>query len=472
MKYMSQKERNFQSKPKRDRQNFGDRPKSRGRFEKRDFSERSEGDRGERPKRSFTRSYDRDDRAERPRPYRDSNKPGSDRPRGKSFEKRDFERRDSRSSGDGFYKKRDFDGESRRDSGDRPYQKRPFGDKKEGRDRDFRPRDRKEFGDRGDRPQRKFDRDSGDRPYQKRPFGDKKEGRGKDFKPRDRKEFGSRDDRPQKSFERYEETPRRSATAETRQKLKSDRPSYGAPSTAYLYGVHAVTQALLNPKRVHKRLFCTQKSFEELEETWQDAADAGITLPEVMTVEREDIDRLVPRDAVHQDLLLDCKPLPETSLFDLLENIPNDAKVLVLDQVTDPHNIGAILRSAAAFGAIAVVMQTLHAPEVTGTLAKSASGALEHVPLVREVNLSRALEQLKESGFFCIGLAEGGKQTLAQLKLTGKTALVLGAEGSGLRRLVAENCDELVKLPTQEPIASLNVSNAAAIALYELIRKD
>ena len=117
-------------------------------------------------------------------------------------------------------------------------------------------------------------------------------------------------------------------------------------------------------------------------------------------------------------------------------------------------------------------MQKLHAPETTGTLAKSASGAVEHVPIAREVNLSRALEQLKEAGFFCIGLAEEGKQTLASLKLTGKTALVLGAEGSGLRRLVSENCDELVKLPTQGAIGSLNVSNAAAVALYELIRAN
>jgi len=228
---------------------------------------------------------------------------------------------------------------------------------------------------------------------------------------------------------------------------------------------------LLNPKRVHQRLLCTAKGYESLAETWAEALEGNIILPEVTYVEKEDLERLLSRDAVHQDLLLDCQPLEEILLADLLETpLAEDARVLVLDQVTDPHNVGAILRSAAAFGAVAVIMQKLHAPEITGTLAKSASGAVEHVPLVREVNLSRALEQLKEAGFFCIGLAEDGKQPLSKLNLTGKTALVLGAEGAGLRRLVAENCDELVNLPTQGAISSLNVSNAAAVALYELVR--
>ena len=231
-----------------------------------------------------------------------------------------------------------------------------------------------------------------------------------------------------------------------------------------------MTEALLNPKRILQRFLCTEKGYKSVQETWQAAQEKGIRLPEVITVEKEDIDRLLPRDAVHQDILLDCQPLEETMLIDLLLTVPDDAKILVLDQVTDPHNIGAILRSASAFGAAAVVMQKVHAPEITGTLAKSASGAVEHVPLLREVNLSRSLEQLREAGFFCVGLDEKGKQSLSKMNLKGKTALVFGAEGSGLRRLVAKNCDELVKLQTQGSISSLNVSNAAAVALYELVR--
>jgi len=371
-----------------------------------------------------------------------------------------------------------FGGKGRRD---RNFGKKPEGDRSERPARSSAPA--RPFS-RDSRPPR--DRGAGDNPYKKRDFGGGEPRR--EYKPEGRRDFGDKkssynkekryNDRPQKSYARYDERPakrdfreeRAPAHAETRQKLRSERPSYGPPSAAYLYGTHSVTQALLNPKRTHQRLLCTRKAYESIQETWTEALESGIVLPEVVTVEKEDIERLLPRDAVHQDLLLDCRPLEEMPLHDLLLTVPDDAKILVLDQVTDPHNVGAILRSAAAFGALAVVVQTLNAPEVTGTLAKSASGALEHVPLIREVNLSRALEQLKEAGFFCIGLAEGGKQTLAQMKLTGKTALVLGAEGAGLRRLVAENCDELVKLPTREPIASLNVSNAAAVALYELSR--
>ena len=196
----------------------------------------------------------------------------------------------------------------------------------------------------------------------------------------------------------------------------------------------------------------------------------GEKLPQPIFVENVDIDRLLPRDAVHQGLLLDAQPLEDPDLADFLLTAPDNAKIVMLDQVTDPHNVGAILRSASAFGAIGVIVQKLHAPDITGTLAKTASGAVEHVPVLREVNLSRALEQLKNAGFYCIGLAEEGEETIAELETSGKVCLVMGAEGDGLRRLVAENCDVLAKLPTSGPISSLNVSNAAAVALYELIR--
>lgn len=491
---MSQKEKDFQSKPRSGGQKFGGgeggrrggRGKPAGRPAGRSFGERNEGDR--------PRSFDRDARP--PRRDRDGASGGNPYKKrefggeGRSEGRKDFGDRPRRDSGDRDSRppRRDFsDKPPRRDFGDKPYKKREFGG--EGR-KDFGDRPpRRDFGDRpprkdfGDRPPR---RDFSDKPYKKREFNGG-EGR-KDFgdrpprrdfadhdsrPPRDResgdkKPFNKFDGRPQKSFERYDEE--RPAKKDFGAKLKSERTSYGAPSSAFLYGIHAVTQALLNPKRIHQRLLCTNKGYESLAETWTEAQNENIALPEVTYVEKEDLERLLPRDAVHQDVLLDCQPLTDLFLADVLADAPENAVVLVLDQVTDPHNVGAIMRSAAAFGALAVVMQKLHAPDITGTLAKSASGAVEHIPLVREVNLSRALEQLKEAGFFCIGLDEEGKQPLAKLKLTGKTALVLGAEGAGLRRLVAENCDELVKLPTQGPIGSLNVSNAAAVALYELIR--
>ena len=181
---------------------------------------------------------------------------------------------------------------------------------------------------------------------------------------------------------------------------------------------------------------------------------------------------MLPEDAIHQGCALLADPLPDHDLDRALELA--EGPVLVLDQVTDPRNVGAILRSAAAFGAAALVMQDRHAPPETGSLARAASGALELVPVVRVVNLARALEELKKAGCWVVGLAADAPVTLAQVQrgLSGRRcALVLGAEGEGMRRLTREHCDELARLPIAARMESLNVSAAAAVALYELVRE-
>ena len=499
---MSQKENKFQSKSK----NFAGRGagKSGGKPGGKSYGKSGGGFGGDKKPagRSFGKKFE-GDRAER-RPRRDEGDFKPRRPR----EDGDFKPRRPREDGE-FRPKRDF--------GDRP--KRDFGDRKPRRDDgDFKPRRPREDGefrpkrDFSDRPKRDFGdrprRDDGDfkprRPREdgefrpKRDFGDRPK---RDFGDRKPRRDDDRDSKPRRSFEdrgpsakRYGEKPgerkfgdrkprartqdtyeRREpfeASDDTRRKLKSDRASYGAPSPAYLYGHHAVRAALQNPDRHIQRLFVTENGFEQIQEAYDAAMAAGLRRPEPTIVEKEDIDRLLPRDSVHQDVLVDAKPLEDVFLQDILTSADANTKVIVLDQVTDPHNVGAILRTAAAFGAAAVIVQKLHAPEITGTLAKIASGAVEHVPLVREVNLNRVLEQLKEADFTCIGLDERGKVTIAQSAVKGRVALVMGAEGDGLRRLVAENCDVLAQLPTSGPIASLNVSNAAAIALYELIRDN
>jgi 23S rRNA (guanosine2251-2'-O)-methyltransferase len=162
-------------------------------------------------------------------------------------------------------------------------------------------------------------------------------------------------------------------------------------------------------------------------------------------------------------------PLAELGIDDVAE-AEGPGIIVFLDQVSDPHNVGAVLRSAAVFGARAVVVPEHGSPPLTGVLAKAASGALEHVPLVRVTNLVRALERLKKAGFWSVGLDEAGDRPLAELGMSGRIALVLGSEGEGLRRLTRERCDHLARLPSRGPLASLNVSNAAAVALYELVR--
>jgi len=252
-------------------------------------------------------------------------------------------------------------------------------------------------------------------------------------------------------------TPRRPARPDRDRSRKPERPSGGA---YWLYGTHAVEAAQANPARRLRRLLLTAE-----------AAKSRPHWPGEI-VERTELDRHLPPGAVHQGMAALAEPLPELTLEELARRgaARDSAVIVVLDQVTDPHNVGAILRSAAAFGALAVVAPDRHAPDETGALAKAASGALERIALVRVTNLVRALEALKSAGFWVAGLAGEARDTLAQAKLSGRVALVLGAEGDGLRRLTREHCDLLVRLPMTGDMESLNVSNAAAVALYELIR--
>jgi 23S rRNA (guanosine2251-2'-O)-methyltransferase len=233
----------------------------------------------------------------------------------------------------------------------------------------------------------------------------------------------------------------------------------------WLHGLHPVAAALANPARRLRRLLVTVEAERELAEQ----------VPEPWRIKPEPVPRerfatFLSADAVHQGCALLVEPLVPPPLEKLLED--STGPVLVLDQVTDPRNVGAILRSAAAFGAAALVMQDRNAPQETGALARAASGALELVPILREVNLARAIAALKKAGCWVVGLEAAGPVTLAQSGLAGRrVALVLGAEGQGLRRLTRESCDELVRLPIRAAMESLNVSAAAAVALYELARE-
>ncbi len=230
------------------------------------------------------------------------------------------------------------------------------------------------------------------------------------------------------------------------------------------WGRHAIEAALENPRRTVKKISGTREALATL--------DLPGDLPVVYS-EVADLGRVIPRDAPHQGMVADVDPLPDIWLGDILDQgADNDRPLLLLDQVTDPHNVGAILRSAAAFDAAAIVTQDRHAPPESGTLAKSASGALEIVPWVRVVNLSRALDEIAEAGYWRIGLDGEADETLGAMMGSGKLALIMGAEGEGLRQNVAGHCDALAKLPMSPRMESLNVSNAAAIALYAEFTRD
>jgi 23S rRNA (guanosine2251-2'-O)-methyltransferase len=258
--------------------------------------------------------------------------------------------------------------------------------------------------------------------------------------------------------------PRLSISPQRPRENEAPRHAPDAPKgTVWLYGHHAVAAALANPARRLRRLLLTEEG---------DAAIGKLLAPPwAISPERVDrgrLDHLLGRDVVHQGAALLADPLAPPSLQSVLEK---QGVIIVLDQVTDPRNVGAIMRSAVAFGAVAVITQDRNAPEETGGLAKSASGALEKMPLLRAVNIARTIIALKAANVWCIGLDAGGKPLSGPAFADRRVALVLGAEGEGLRRLTRETCDEIAGLTIKGAIESLNVSAAASIALYELSRR-
>ena len=238
---------------------------------------------------------------------------------------------------------------------------------------------------------------------------------------------------------------------------KRSHHQHGTPNRPRLWGRHAVAAALDNPARNVIKAWATRDAANHM----QFPKEVAVTLADVA-----DLGRLVPGDAPHQGVVVEVEPLEEVWLDDVLARAPEQAVLLVLDQVTDPHNVGAILRSAAAFGAIGILTQDRHSPPESGALAKAASGALETVPWVRTVNLARALGDVAEAGFWRIGLAGDAAMDLKEALGPKRVALVLGAEGPGLRPNTREHCDALARLPITGAVESLNVSNAAAVALY------
>ena len=266
--------------------------------------------------------------------------------------------------------------------------------------------------------------------------------------------------------------PQRNDRSKAKYNPAGPRPGGGAPfrrgagadPTAWVWGWHAVIAALDNPDRPPpSRILASPDRTEALH-----ARPDGLALV-IETVESGMISQLLPGAAVHQGIALKIPPLEPVSLEDLAA--PAQGLLLMLDQVTDPQNVGAIFRSAAAFGVRGVILQDRHAPALAGALAKAAAGAIDKIPHARAVNLSRALEQLEDLGWHTVGLDGGADADLAEALTPAPTVLVMGAEGEGLRRLVAEHCDVLAKIHMPGGFESLNVSAAAAVALYEASRR-
>ena len=229
-----------------------------------------------------------------------------------------------------------------------------------------------------------------------------------------------------------------------------------------IYGKHAALAVLANPMRKIKCVQVSKNTHSELEKSLSQVGN-------VVVVDPRKLDLTLPKDAVHQGIAVECAPLTQPTLQEWLGQKTNKP-VLLLDQVSDPHNVGAILRSAAAFDVRAVITLERNAAQESGVMAKAASGALESIPLIAVGNLVQSIELLKKAGYWTYGLDGTAKEITHQMKFDAKTALVLGAEGRGLRRLTADHCDFLIKIPMSSNMESLNVSNAAAIALYEIYR--
>lgn len=242
--------------------------------------------------------------------------------------------------------------------------------------------------------------------------------------------------------------------------------------TVDLYGTHAVAEAWINPKRHIHALYITDTALDGFDDALKKAHDRGLKRPAPQIIDKNALNHSTPPGSVHQGIGINCQSLESIDIDDMIRadtpRVENGERsiLVLLDQVTDPHNVGAIIRSACVFGASGIILQKKHAPELSGVLAKTACGGVEHVPVAYETNLTRSLETLQNAGYFAVGLDERGTQPIAQLSDYPKLVLIMGAEGPGIRRLVKEQCDALMSLPTAGPISSLNVSNATAVALF------
>ncbi|MEL7491204.1 MAG: RNA methyltransferase [Pseudomonadota bacterium] len=248
---------------------------------------------------------------------------------------------------------------------------------------------------------------------------------------------------------------------------RKSAPTSKAPAALWLYGRHATLAALNNPARPLRRVLATQSALDWL----ADATAPPALIARIKPATAAEIDQALPPGAVHQGLAAEVDDLPRARLKDACADPQPGAPVIVLDQVTDPQNIGAIFRSAAAFNARAVIFQDRRTPPLAGALAKAAAGAIETVPTVSVVNIARAIEGLQGLGYHCAGLAGGAAAPIATLDNRAPLAIIMGAEGQGLRKLVADTCDSLLRIEIAPDIESLNVSTAAAIALYEATRQ-